>query len=92
MSYSGELEESIARYIAMPCFGRSCLILFLVVLLGFSSRSECMRDLRDFKSLFESQLPKGPVPPSGPSQCHNKLSPYKYNKASLPDDYYTICP
>ncbi|KAK7407652.1 hypothetical protein VNO78_09633 [Psophocarpus tetragonolobus] len=79
----------------MPCLGRSCLVLYLVavlVLLGFSSSGECLRDLRDFKSLFESQLPKGPVPPSGPSQCHHKLSPYKYNKASFPDDYYIICP
>ncbi|KAK7308728.1 hypothetical protein VNO77_42354 [Canavalia gladiata] len=79
----------------MPCFGRSGLVLFVVVvlvLLGMVSTGECIRDLRDFKSLFESQLPKGAVPPSGPSQCHNKLSPYKHNKVSFPDDYYIICP
>ncbi|KAH1233194.1 hypothetical protein GmHk_09G025694 [Glycine max] len=74
----------------MPCLGRSCLILFVLVLLGASSTGECTRDLRDFESLFGSQLPKGPVPPSGPSSCHNKLSPYKYSKASFPDDYYNF--
>jgi len=84
------------RNLAMPCLGRSCWSLFLVavlVLMGASSRGECMRDLRDFKSTFESQLAKGPVPPSGPSQCHNNLSPYKDNKSSFQDeDYYVVCP
>lgn len=70
---------------------RSGLILFLAAVLVLST-CECIRDLRDYKSLFESRLPKGPVPPSGPSLCHNKFSPYKHNKDSLQDDYYIICP
>lgn len=68
----------------------SCLVIFVVALLVVS-RVECIR-VRDFKSLFENQLPKGPVPPSAPSQCHNKLSPFKDNKVSFPDDYYIACP
>ncbi|GMN38732.1 hypothetical protein TIFTF001_007963 [Ficus carica] len=47
---------------------------------------------RDYKSLMESMLPRGPVPPSGPSLCHNKLSPYRYKQLSFPEDYYIICP
>ncbi|KAK7273811.1 hypothetical protein RIF29_14874 [Crotalaria pallida] len=84
----------------MPSFRRSgsnfCLFFFLVavliVLLGMVSTTEGIRDLKDFKSLFGSQLPKGPVPPSGPSLCHNKLSPYRDSKVSFPNDYYIICP
>lgn len=64
-------------------------VVTLLLLLGIVSRVECVRD---FKSLFESQLPKGPVPPSGPSLCHNKLGPFKDNKVSFPDDYYIGCP
>ncbi|WVZ10785.1 hypothetical protein V8G54_015315 [Vigna mungo] len=78
----------------MPCLGRSCLSLFLVavlIILGALSRGECMRELRDFKSTFESQLAKGPVPPSAPSQCHNKLGPYRDNKSSFQDeDSYVV--
>ncbi|CAL0318455.1 unnamed protein product [Lupinus luteus] len=45
------------------------------------SIAECIRDLREFKgSLFENQLSKGPVPPSGPSLCHNKLNPNRDSK------------
>ena len=46
---------------------------------------------KDYKSLMESMLPRGPVPPSGPSPCHNRLSSFRYNKLSIPDDYI-ICP
>jgi len=60
--------------------------------LGASSTAECTRDIRDFQSLFGSQLPKGSVPPSGPSSCQNNLSPYKYSKPSFPNYYYNFCP
>lgn len=66
----------------------SCLVIFVVALLVVSR----VESIRDFKSLFESQLPKGPVPPSAPSQCHNQVSPFKDNKVSFPDDYYIDCP
>jgi hypothetical protein len=69
-------------------FLKSCLVIFVVALL-IVSRVEC---IRDFKSLFENQLPKGPVPPSAPSECHNKLNPFRDNKVSFPDDYYIRCP
>ncbi|ERN02941.1 hypothetical protein AMTRI_Chr04g249890 [Amborella trichopoda] len=26
-----------------------------------------------FSTMFENMLPRGPVPPSGPSPCHNKV-------------------
>ncbi|KAI4313800.1 hypothetical protein L6164_026751 [Bauhinia variegata] len=86
----------------MTCFRRRSgssfgIVLFFLaaVLLGMAPRSESIRDFKGFKMTLESQLPKGPVPPSGPSLCHNKLSPYKYehkgSSASFPDDYI-ICP
>ncbi|KAK7845385.1 hypothetical protein CFP56_009428 [Quercus suber] len=54
-----------------------------------ASMGDCIRELKewDFKSTFEGQLPRGPVPPSGPSPCHNKLSPYNQSEYSLPNDY-----
>ncbi|KAK2996919.1 hypothetical protein RJ639_025235 [Escallonia herrerae] len=52
-----------------------------------ASRGRCTRDLKDdgvFKSVFQNQLPRGPVPPSMPSPCHNKL--YGQSDASYPQD------
>lgn len=42
--------------------------------------------------LWNSRLPRGPVPPSGPSPCHNMLGPnYKPNEFVSPQDEI-ICP
>lgn len=89
----------------MSCFGR--LLLFgwkfvvAVIIVGMissnsSNKCECMRVMKGFKNTLGTQLPKGFVPPSGPSLCHNKLNPYRYNTASASNfpsnDDYVICP
>lgn len=48
-------------------------------------RSEESQD-RELKNLLRSQLPRGPVPPSGPSPCHNKKS------FNITTDDYVSCP
>lgn len=47
---------------------------------------------RELKGLFETRLPRGMVPPSGPSQCHNKLRPDRQNGVLSTNDYYVSCP
>jgi hypothetical protein len=71
---------------------RFVLFLFFL-LLATASMVQCIRAMnnKNFKSAFEGQLPRGPVPPSGPSPCHNKLGPLNYSDSSLPNDYI-ICP
>ncbi|KAK2981293.1 hypothetical protein RJ640_006994 [Escallonia rubra] len=62
---------------------------FLLLLAAMASTGQCTRDLKDdgvFKSVFQNQLPRGPVPPSMPSPCHNKLDPYRQSDASYPQD------
>lgn len=46
---------------------------------------------KELKSLFETKLTRGAVPPSGPSLCHNKLTPDRQNGAFSTKDY-VACP
>ncbi|EEF36351.1 conserved hypothetical protein [Ricinus communis] len=52
----------------------------------------CARPIKsvaaEYAYLFENQLPRGPVPPSGPSKCHNKYSQIH----GLDTMDYIICP
>ncbi|PIN09514.1 hypothetical protein CDL12_17904 [Handroanthus impetiginosus] len=61
-----------------------------------ASRGESTRMMRDraiLGSLLENRLPRGPVPPSGPSPCHNRLDPFKEGKFySLPPGNDVTCP
>lgn len=70
--------------------------IFVLVLLGMASVGSCSRPLKNLKEmevkrLTGAKLPRGPVPPSGPSVCHNKLSPTKNTQFFHTDDYI-ICP
>lgn len=93
-----ELEEERDQVLIMSgskrwSMGLRFVVFLFLVLLAMASMGDCIRELKewDFKSTFEGQLPRGPVPPSGPSPCHNKLSPYNQSEFSLPNDY-VICP
>ncbi|KAK4371155.1 hypothetical protein RND71_010630 [Anisodus tanguticus] len=57
------------------------------------SRVESIRDIevKNYQSLLQNQLPRGLVPPSGPSPCHNKLDPFNQSKFSFHLDY-VMCP
>nr|GEW91008.1 zinc finger, CCHC-type [Tanacetum cinerariifolium] len=74
--------------------------LFLVVMIIVTSilaSSEATRLLTEddwldkYERLLKHRLPRGPVPPSGPSLCHNALGLYKQSEfASTEDQSY--CP
>lgn len=49
-----------------------------------------MKEKLDYEKLLQNQLPRGPVPPSGPSVCHNRLHS-DFRKFHFPQDY-VICP
>ncbi|KAJ7943018.1 Transmembrane protein [Quillaja saponaria] len=69
-------------------------LLLLAVVLAMVSTGECIRAraTRDyFKRTLDSQLPRGPVPPSGPSPCHNKISSFHNKEFSFTYDY-VMCP
>ncbi|PON78737.1 Transmembrane protein [Parasponia andersonii] len=70
------------------------LVVLALAILGLrvSCRRVQWKETRDqkkslMKSLMESMLPRGPVPPSGPSPCHNKFSPLSHTQIPFPDDY-----
>lgn len=69
-------------------------ILF-VLFTSMAFTGEATRVMRDkvFDLLLENQLPRGPVPPSSASLCHNKLDPFSHdiNKFSGVDDDI-LCP
>ncbi|CAL1415106.1 unnamed protein product [Linum trigynum] len=84
---------------------RVVAIFFLVVLVQLATMAphhssvEGSRGLRmesHMLLLLESRLPRGLVPPSGPSLCHHKLGPYQLHRqttsAALHTDDYIICP
>ncbi|EXC06049.1 hypothetical protein L484_009960 [Morus notabilis] len=64
------------------------VVLVLATAVLGASCGRAMRD-RDYNSLMEGMLPRGPVPPSGPSLCHNRLTPFRQKQL---EDYYIICP
>ncbi|ESR61521.1 hypothetical protein CICLE_v10017342mg [Citrus x clementina] len=84
----------------MMCFIRvSIVVIFLLIIVGTASNiGGCSgRPMRQLFNGFENRLPKEPVPPSGPSQCHNALSPYyqtadKFSSTASKVDDYIGCP
>ncbi|XVF85345.1 hypothetical protein PTKIN_Ptkin17bG0110200 [Pterospermum kingtungense] len=73
-------------------------VVLCLVLLGKASVGGCIRPMnKDASTSFGQylwniqQLPRGPVPPSGPSPCHNKLDPYTQSQFSFSNDY-VMCP
>ncbi|GMJ13320.1 hypothetical protein like AT2G01379 [Hibiscus trionum] len=78
------------------CFKCSRLVVVvLLLLLSRASVGGCVRPISkgttSLGHLYNTQLPRGPVPPSGPSPCHEKLGPYNQRQISYPDDFI-ICP
>ncbi|KAK8655631.1 hypothetical protein V6N13_108205 [Hibiscus sabdariffa] len=78
------------------CFKCSRLVVVvLLLLLSRASVGGCVRPISkgttSFGHLFNTQLPRGPVPPSGPSPCHEKLGPYNQRQFSYSHDFI-MCP
>ncbi|KAL3751265.1 hypothetical protein ACJRO7_012135 [Eucalyptus globulus] len=73
------------------------LLLLAVLTLAVATEGRCARIGKarngggSWKYLWESKLSRGPVPPSGPSKCHHKLSPFRGSSASSTAGYVN-CP
>ncbi|KAM0961205.1 hypothetical protein ACFX2A_020981 [Malus domestica] len=72
-------------------------VIFLLLLLRMTSTGSCSRVLKEveadeFKRSIQGMLPRGLMPPSGPSPCHNKLSPFRDTELSYNHDDYVMCP
>ncbi|KAG4158893.1 hypothetical protein ERO13_D02G144950v2 [Gossypium hirsutum] len=79
------------------------VMLVALLLLSKASVGGCMRPMikgsssssskSSIGNLLNAKLPRGPVPPSGPSPCHEKLYPYSMRPTQLsyPHDFI-ICP
>lgn len=69
-------------------------LIFLIWCLTICSRGEGSRILkvRVMESLLLNRLPRGPVPPSGPSPCHNKYEPLDENKFYNYPGSQIVCP
>ncbi|KAE8716630.1 Detected protein of unknown function [Hibiscus syriacus] len=74
----------------------SRLVVFVLLLLALrASVGGCIRPINEGSTslghLYSAQLPRGPVPPSGPSPCHEKLGPYDQKQFSYPHGFI-LCP
>lgn len=67
-------------------------LILVIFLTAMAVTGESTRLVKNdvFNNLLENRLPRGPVPPSGPSFCHNKIDPSSYNGAKFQQD--VICP
>ncbi|KAJ6312659.1 hypothetical protein OIU77_014222 [Salix suchowensis] len=72
---------------------RLAFLLCVTVLAVLVSTGRCTRPIKDpnFYHMLDNLLPRGPVPPSGPSPCHHSLDPYSQSESSHAEDY-VICP
>ncbi|CAN4124946.1 unnamed protein product [Withania somnifera] len=72
-----------------------CVVLFLLLITTMDSirvveSIRVMKEKLDYEKWLLNQLPRGLVPPSGPSPCHNRLDP-AFRKFNFPQDY-VLCP
>ncbi|KAL8549603.1 hypothetical protein ACS0TY_008447 [Phlomoides rotata] len=56
------------------------ILLILCITMGSRGESTRLMKNRVMATLLKTRLPRGPVPPSGPSPCHNKMDPFKESK------------
>ncbi|KAF8399015.1 hypothetical protein HHK36_014882 [Tetracentron sinense] len=49
------------------------ILLFLLMAMVYTGWCTRVMEGRVFGETIQSQLPRGPVPPSGPAPCHNKV-------------------
>nr|DAD32024.1 TPA_asm: hypothetical protein HUJ06_010875 [Nelumbo nucifera] len=73
----------------------NCVFVVFLLLAAMAWPGRCTRVIKSriLERTLESQLPRGLVPPSGPSPCHNKygvLTDVDHPQLSHPTDYL-IC-
>lgn len=73
------------------------VVMIVISILASSLTTEATRLLTEddwldkYERLLKHRLPRGPVPPSGPSLCHNALDPYKQSEIASTEDQ-SYCP
>ncbi|KAL7610196.1 hypothetical protein Lser_V15G11703 [Lactuca serriola] len=78
---------------------RFVIVMIIVSLLASMLRTGETRTLKEdhhrfdrYAGLLKSKLPRGPVPPSGPSLCHNSIDLYKQTEFVSTQEYQSYCP
>ncbi|KAK1419858.1 hypothetical protein QVD17_29244 [Tagetes erecta] len=77
---------------------RVFLLVLVTIMMLLTTGTRASRVLKVDRGIFGndglwySRLPRGPVPPSGPSPCHNMVDPYAQSQFVSPHDQTIICP
>ncbi|MFS7993099.1 hypothetical protein Hanom_Chr12g01090101 [Helianthus anomalus] len=73
---------------------RVFFLVLVTAIMQLVTGTSAARVPRGDNELWISRLPRGPVPPSGPSPCHNMLDPYSQSQYVSPQDQDPIimCP
>lgn len=70
------------------------VIMLVISIVASTDASRVLKQddwLERYERLMKSRLPRGPVPPSGPSLCHNALDLYRQSEFKSTQDQ-SYCP
>ncbi|KAK1437666.1 hypothetical protein QVD17_03462 [Tagetes erecta] len=73
------------------------LLIITMIVISIVASTDASRVLKQddwlerYERLMKSRLPRGPVPPSGPSLCHNALHLYRQSEFKSTQDQ-SYCP
>lgn len=72
---------------------RVVLIIGMILLGGMATKGDSMKvKSMEFFSSIQSELPRGPVPPSDPSPCHNRVKLTHEGSVSYGHTHFVMCP
>lgn len=72
--------------------GVNAILVIVMIIVGFSAGGAMkVKDL-GFYSSIQGQLPRGPVPPSDPSPCHNRVKLQHETEDTYGHAHFIICP
>lgn len=73
---------------------RAVLIIGMILLGGMATKGDSMKvKSMEFFSSIQSELPRGPVPPSDPSPCHNRVKlTHEGSQYSHGHAHFVMCP
>lgn len=72
---------------------RVVVIIGMILLGGMATKGDSMKvkSMAFFNSI-QSELPRGPVPPSDPSPCHNRVKLTHEGSVSYGHAHFVMCP
>lgn len=73
---------------------RTLLLIFVIVLGVMATKGDSMKvKSMEFVGTIQSELPRGPVPPSDPSPCHNRVKlMHEGSMESYDQAHFIMCP